>query len=62
MMNNSRSGEDLYTTFNSVHRTSRRNERQMIHAPSMQALPILMAFLEKEKASDTHKVLQGSMP
>ena len=48
MMNNSRTGEDLYTMVNSVQRPSRRNERQRRHAPSMQALPSLMAFLEKE--------------
>ena len=34
--------------FNLIHRPSRRNERQRRHAPSMQALPSLMAFLEKE--------------
>ena len=48
MMKNSRNGEDLYTMVNFVHRPSRRNKRQMRHAPSMQALPNLMAFLEKE--------------
>ena len=48
MMKNSRTGEDLYTMVNSNHRTSRRKERQRRHAPSMQALQILMEFLEKE--------------
>ena len=48
MMNNSRTGEDLYTMVNYVHRHSRRNERQRRHDPSMQALPSFMTFLEKE--------------
>ena len=48
MMKNSRTGDYLYTMVNFVHRTSRRNKRQRIHAPSMQDLPSLMAFLEKE--------------
>ena len=48
MKKNSINGEDLYTMVNFVHRPSRRNERQRIHDPSMQALPSLMAFLEKE--------------
>ena len=48
MMKNSRTGEDLYTMVNFVHRPSRRNERKRRHAPSMQDLPSLMAFLEKE--------------
>ena len=47
-MKNSRTGEDLYTTFNSVHRPSRRKERQRRHDPIMQAMPSLMEFLEKE--------------
>ena len=48
MMKNSRTGEDLYTMVNSVHRPSRRKERQRRNAPSMQDLPSLMAFPEKE--------------
>ena len=48
MMNNSRTGEDLYIMVNSVHRPSRRKEIQRRYAPSMQALPSLMAFLDKE--------------
>ena len=48
MMKNSRTGEDLYAIVNFVHRPSRRNERQRRHSPSMQALPSLMAILEKE--------------
>ena len=48
IMKNSRTGKDLYIMVNFVHRPSRRNERQRRHAPSMQALPNLMAFLEKE--------------
>ena len=47
MMNNSITGEDLYIMVNSVHRPSRRKERQRRHAPSMQALPNLMAFIDK---------------
>ena len=47
-MKNSRTGEDLYTMVNFVHRPSRRNERQRRHAQSMQDLPSLMVFLEKE--------------
>ena len=45
IMKDSRTGKDLYTMVNLVHRPSRRNKRQRIHAPSMQALPNLMAFL-----------------
>ena len=45
MMKNSRTGEDLYTMVNFVHRPSRRNERHRRHAPSMQALPSLLSFL-----------------
>ena len=48
IMNNSRTGEDIYINSNSIHRPSKINERQRIHAPSMQALPSLMEFLEKE--------------
>ena len=48
MMKNSRTGEDLYTMVNSIHRTSRRKQRQRRHATSMQDLPSLMAFLQKE--------------
>ena len=48
MMKNSGTGEDLYIMVNSVDRPSRIKERQRRNAPSMQALPILMAFLEKE--------------
>ena len=48
MMKNSRTGEDLYTMVNSVHIPSRGKERQRRNAPSMQDLPSLMAFLEKE--------------
>ena len=48
MMNNSRTGEDLYIIVNSVHIPPRIKEIQMIHYPSMQALPSLMEFLEKE--------------
>ena len=48
MMKNLRTGEDLYTMVNSVHRPSRRKERQRRNAPSMQDLPSLMAFPEKE--------------
>ena len=48
MTKNSRTGEDLYTMVNFVHRPSRRNKIQRIHAPIMQDLPSLMAFLEKE--------------
>ena len=48
MMKNKRTGEDLYTMFNFVHISSRKNEIQRRHTPSMQALPSLMAFLEKE--------------
>ena len=48
IMKNSRTGKDLYTMVNFVHRPSRRNERQRRHAQSMQALSSLMAFLEKE--------------
>ena len=48
MIKNSRTGDYLYTMVNSVHRTSRRKEIQRIHAPSMQALPSLMAYLEME--------------
>ena len=47
MMKNSRTGEGLYIMVNYVHRPSRKKETQRIHAPSMQALPSLMAFLEK---------------
>ena len=49
MMKNLRTGEDLYTMVNSVHRPSRKNERQRRHAPSMQALPSLMEFLGNER-------------
>ena len=48
MMKNSRTGEDLYIMVDFVHRPSSRKERQKRHAPIMQALPSLMAFLEKE--------------
>ena len=48
MMKNSRTVEDLYTMVKIVNRPSRRNERQRKHAPRMQALPSLMAIIEKE--------------
>ena len=48
MMKNPRTVEYLYTMVNFVHRPSRGNEIQRRHAPSMQALPSLMAFLERE--------------
>ena len=48
IIKNSRTGEELHTMVNFFHRPSRRNERQRIHAPSMQALPSLMEFLENE--------------
>ena len=48
MINNSRTGEELYTMVNSVHRPPRRKEIHSRYATSMQALPSLMAFLEKE--------------
>ena len=48
MMKNSKTGEDLYKMVNFVHIPSRRNERKRRHAPSIKALPSLMAFLEKE--------------
>ena len=48
MMKNPRTGEDLYTMVNFVHRPSKRNERQRRYAPIIQALPSLMEFLEKE--------------
>ena len=48
IMKNSRTGKDLYIMVNLVHRLSRINERQRRHAPSIQALPSLMALLEKE--------------
>ena len=47
-MKNSRTGEDIYTMVNYLHRPSRKKERQRRHAPNMQALPSLMAFLDKE--------------
>ena len=48
MMKDLRTGEDLYLLVNSVHRTSRGKEIQRRHAQSMQALPSLLAFLDKE--------------
>ena len=48
MMNNSRTEEDLYTMVDSVHRPSITKERHRRHSPSIQALPSLMAFLDKE--------------
>ena len=48
IMKNSRTGKDPYTMVNLVHRPSRINGIQRRHAPSMQALQSLMAFLEKE--------------
>ena len=48
MMKNSRTGEDLYIMVDYINRPSRRNERQRRNAPSIQDLPSLMAFLEKE--------------
>ena len=39
--------KDLLEMVNSAHRISRRIERQMRHAPSIQALSGLMGFLEK---------------
>ena len=48
-MKNSITGEDLYIMVNFVHRPSRRTEIQKRNAPSMQALPSLIAFLEKER-------------
>ena len=47
MMKNSINGEDPYIMVNSVHRHSRRRERQRRHDPSMQSLPSLMEFLDK---------------
>ena len=43
-----KTGEDLYIMFDSVHRPSRRKERQRRYAPSIQSMPSLMAFVEKE--------------
>ena len=40
--------KDLSIMVSSARRLSRRRERQRIHAPSMQALPILMKFIGKE--------------
>ena len=48
IMKSSRTVEDLYIMVNSAHRPSRRKERQRRYDLSMQALPILMAFLGKE--------------
>ena len=44
-MNISRIGKDLFINVNSARRTSRRREKQRIHAPSMQAMRSLMLFL-----------------
>ena len=40
--------EDLYIMFDSVHRPSSRRERQIRHASILQALPSLIAFLDRE--------------
>ena len=48
MMKNSRTGADIYIMVNSVHRPSKRKERQRKHDPSMQDLPSLMPLLDKE--------------
>ena len=48
-MKSSRTGEGLSTIVNSAHRTSKRREIQRRHAPGIQALPSLMAFLWKER-------------
>ena len=46
-MNSSRTGEDLSIIVDPARRPSGRIEKQMRHAPNMQAVTILMEFIGK---------------